>query len=151
VIAGRIMANGGRIVWGEVILIGFGVLLGFRFGGIDGAIAAFVLVAAFGLTLCWPMAFIGVTAKSPEAVNTWGFMIILPLTFASSTFVDPKTMPGWLEAFVNVNPITSVVDATRWLMLGGPVAGAVVGSVIWMIVITAVFAPLAIARYRRRV
>jgi ABC transporter DrrB family efflux protein len=152
VIAGRILADGVRIVWGEVILIGFGVLLGFRFGGgIDGAIAAFVLVAAFGLTLCWPMAFIGVTAKSPEAVNTWGFMIILPLTFASSTFVDPETMPGWLEAFVNVNPITSVVDATRGLMLGGQIADSVAESVIWMAVITAVFAPLAIARYRRRV
>ncbi len=153
VIAGRILADGVRIVWGEVILIGFGVLLGFRFGGgLDGAVGAFVLVAAFGLTLCWPMAFIGVTAKSPEAVNTWGFMIILPLTFASSTFVRPETMPGWLEAFVNVNPITSVIDAARGLMLGvGPVAGPVVESVIWMAVITAVFAPLAIARYRRRV
>ena len=60
-------------------------------------------------------------------------------------------MPGWLEAFVNVNPITDVVDATRGLMLGGPVAEPVIRSIIWMIVITAVFAPLAIARYRRRV
>ena len=152
VIGGRILADGVRIVWGELILIGFGVLLGFRFGGgPDGAIAAFVLVAAFGLTLCWPMAFIGVTAKSPEAVNTWGFMIILPLTFASSTFARPETMPGWLEAFVNVNPITDVVDATRGLMLGGPVTEPVIRSIIWMAVITAVFAPLAIARYRRRV
>jgi ABC transporter DrrB family efflux protein len=152
VIAGRILADGVRIVWGEVILIGFGVLLGFRFGGgVDGAVGAFILVAAFGLTLCWPMAFIGVTAKSPEAVNTWGFMIILPLTFASSTFARPETMPGWLEAFANVNPITSVVDATRGLMLGGPVADSVVESASWMAVIMAVFAPLAIARYRRRV
>jgi ABC transporter DrrB family efflux protein len=152
VIGGRILADGVRIVWGEVILIGFGVLLGFRFGGgIEGAIGAFVLVGAFGLTLCWPMAFIGVSAKTPEAVNTWGFMIILPLTFASSTFADPSTMPGWLEAFVNVNPITDVVDATRGLMLGGPVAEPVIRSAVWMAVITAVFAPLAIARYRRRV
>ena len=152
VVGGRILADGVRIVWGELILIGFGVLLGFRFGGgVDGAVGAFVLVAAFGLTLCWPMAFIGVTAKSPEAVNTWGFMIILPLTFASSTFADPSTMPGWLEAFVNVNPITAIVDATRGLMLGGPVAEPVIRSVIWMAAITAVFAPLAISRYRRRV
>jgi ABC-2 type transport system permease protein/oleandomycin transport system permease protein len=128
------------------------VLLGFRFGGgAAGAIGAFLLVAAFGVTMCWPMAFIGITARTPEAVNTWGFMIILPLTFASSVFAPPETMPGWLEAFVNVNPITAVVDATRGLMLGGPVADPVLRSVIWMVVIQTVFAPLAIGRYRRRV
>ncbi|HZA60298.1 MAG TPA: ABC transporter permease [Actinomycetota bacterium] len=152
VIGGRVAADGVRVLWGALILIGFGVILGFRFaGGVDGALGAFLLVAAFGITLCWPMAFIGVTAKSPEAVNTWGFMIILPLTFASSVFVPAETMPGWLEAFVKVNPITAVVDATRGLMLGGPVAGPVVRSLIWLVAIQAVFAPLAIARYRRRI
>jgi ABC transporter DrrB family efflux protein len=152
VIGGRILADGVRVLWGEVILIGFGVLLGFRFGGgFAGAVGAFVLVAAFGLTLCWPMAFIGVTAKTPEAVNTWGFMIILPLTFASSVFADPSSMPGWLRAVVNVNPITHVVNATRGLMLGGPVADPLIRAIVWMIVLVAVFAPLAVSRYRRRV
>lgn len=151
VIAGRVAADAVRIVWGELILVGFGLLLGFRFGGGGaGALGAFVLVVAFRVTLCWPMAFIGITARSPEAVNTWGFMIILPLTFASSVFAPPRTMPGWLQAFVNVNSITQVVDAARGLMLGGPVAGPVIRSVIWLSVITAVFAPLAIVRYRRR-
>jgi ABC-type multidrug transport system permease subunit len=97
------------------------------------------------------MAFIGVTAKTPEAVNTWGFMIILPLTFASSVFADPSSMPGWLQAFVNVNPITHVVNATRGLMLGGPVADPLIRAIVWMIVLVAVFAPLAVSRYRRRV
>jgi ABC-type multidrug transport system permease subunit len=92
-----------------------------------------------------------VTAKTPEAVNTWGFMIILPLTFASSVFARVETMPGWLQAFVKVNPITSVVDAARGLMLGGPVADPVVKSAIWIVVIIAIFAPLAIYRYRRRI
>ncbi|MGH2673955.1 MAG: ABC transporter permease [Actinomycetota bacterium] len=152
VIGGRIAADGVRIAWSVAIMVGFGVLLGFRFeGGALGALGAVALVIAFGLTMCWPMAFIGITAKSPESVNTWGFMIILPLTFASSAFVDPATMPGWLEAFANVNPITSVIDATRGLMLGGPVAGPVITSLIWLAVISAVFATLAIARYRRRV
>jgi ABC-2 type transport system permease protein/oleandomycin transport system permease protein len=153
VIAGRITADAVRIIWGEIILMGFGVLLGFRFGGgFAGFVGAFLLVLAFGVTLCWPMAFIGVTAKTPEAVNTWGFMIILPLTFASSVFAPPSSMPGWLQAFVKVNPITKVVDATRGLMLGGlPVARPVIESILWLIVITAVFAPLAIARYRQRV
>ena len=152
VISGRILADGARIVWSIVIITGFGVLLGFRFGGgVAGALGSLAVVTAFGITMCWPMAFIGITARSTESVNTWGFMIILPLTFASSAFVRPETMPGWLEAFVDVNPVTSVIDAARGLMLGGAVARPVVQSVIWMAVITAVFAPLAIARYRRRV
>jgi ABC transporter DrrB family efflux protein len=152
VIGGRVAADAVRVLWGELILIGFGVLLGFRFGGgAAGAVGAFLLVAVFGVTLCWPMAFIGITAKTPEAVNTWGFMIILPLTFASSAFASPESMPGWLQAFVNVNPVTAVIDATRGLMLGGPVAEPVVQALLWMAAIQLVFAPLAIARYRRRV
>jgi ABC transporter DrrB family efflux protein len=151
VIGGRITADGARIVWSILIITGFGVLLGFRFGGgAAEALGAFVLLIAFGLTMCWPMAFIGITARSPESVNTWGFMIILPLTFASSAFAQVETMPGWLQAFVKVNPVTHVIDATRGLMQNGPVAEPVIDSVIWLTVITAVFAPLAIARYRRR-
>jgi ABC transporter DrrB family efflux protein len=152
VVAGRILADAVRVVWGVLIITGFGVILGFRFhGGVAGAIGALGLASLFGITMCWPMAFIGTTAKSPEAVNTWGFLIILPLTFASSVFAPPSSMPGWLASFVRVNPITKVVDATRGLMLGGPVASPVVQSLVWMAIITAVFAPLAIRQYRRRV
>jgi ABC transporter DrrB family efflux protein len=151
VISGRITADGARIVWSILIITGFGVLLGFRFGGgVAEALGAFVLLIAFGLTMCWPMAFIGITARSPESVNTWGFLIILPLTFASSAFAQVETMPGWLQAFVKVNPVTHVIDATRGLMQSGPVAEPLIDSVIWLVVITGVFAPLAIARYRRR-
>jgi ABC transporter DrrB family efflux protein len=152
VISGRILADGVRIMWSILIITGFAMLLGFRFGGGGaGALGAFLLVTAFGLTLCWPMAFIGVTARSTESVNTWGFMIILPLTFASSAFVKVETMPGWLQAFAKANPVTSAIDAARGLMLGGPVARPVLQAVIWMAVITAVFAPLAIGRYHRRI
>jgi ABC-2 type transport system permease protein/oleandomycin transport system permease protein len=153
VIGGRILADGARIAWSIAIITGFAALLGFRFrGGVDGGIASFVLVTAFGLTMCWPMAFIGITARTTESVNTWGFMIILPLTFASSAFVPTESMPGWLEAFANVNPVTAVIDSARELMLGMDVPGnPVVKAVLWMIAIQAVFAPLAIARYRRRV
>jgi ABC-2 type transport system permease protein/oleandomycin transport system permease protein len=152
VIGGRIMADGVRILWSILIITGFSMILGFRFeGGAAGAVGAVALVAAFGLTMCWPLAFIGITARTTESVNTWGFMIILPLTFASSAFVPTDTMPGWLAAFANVNPVTSVIDAARGLMLGGPVAEPVTKALIWMVVIVAVFAPLAIYRYRRRV
>ena len=152
VIGGRILADGARIVWSILIITGFAMVLGFRFGGgAAGALGALALVTAFGLTMCWPMAFIGITARTTESVNTWGFMIILPLTFASSAFVSVDTMPGWLQPIAEVNPVTAAIDAARGLMLGGPVTEPVTKSVIWMVVIQAVFAPLAIARYRRRV
>lgn len=152
VVGGRILADAVRVLWGVLIIVGFGMLLGFRFhGGFPGAIGGIVLATLFGITVCWPMAFIGVSAKSPEAVNTGGFLLILPLTFASSVFAPPSSMPGWLQSFVKVNPITKVVDATRSLMLGGPVGRSLWQSLLWMAVITAVFAPLAINRYRRRI
>jgi ABC transporter DrrB family efflux protein len=152
VIGGRILADGVRIVWSVLIITGFAVLLGFRFGGgAAGAVGALALVTAFGLAMCWPMAFIGITARTTESVNTWGFMIILPLTFASSAFVPVETMPGWLQPIANANPVTAAIDAARGLMLGGPAARPVIGSLIWLAAIVAVFAPLAIARYRRRV
>ena len=152
VISGRIAADGVRIAWSILIITGFAMVLGFSFGGgAGGALAAFALVLAFGLVMCWPMAFLGITARTPESVNTWAFMIILPLTFASSAYAPVDTMPGWLQAFVKANPVNSVIEAARGLMLGGPVAEPVIESVIWMIAITAVFAPLAILRYRRRI
>jgi ABC-2 type transport system permease protein/oleandomycin transport system permease protein len=152
VIAGRILADGARIVWSALIITGFAMVLGFRFGGgAAGAVGSLVLVTAFGLAMCWPMAFIGITARTTESVNTWGFMIILPLTFASSAFVPVETMPGWLQPIANANPVTAAIDAARGLMLGGPVARPVAESLIWMAAIVVVFAPLAIARYRRRV
>jgi oleandomycin transport system permease protein len=152
VIGGRIAADGVRIAWSILIITGFAMALGFSFGGgASGALGAFALILSFGLVMCWPMAFLGITARTPESVNTWAFMIILPLTFASSAYAPVDTMPGWLQAFVKANPVTSVIDASRGLMLGGPVAEPVIDSVIWMVVITAVFAPLAILRYRRRI
>ncbi|HEU4921188.1 MAG TPA: ABC transporter permease [Actinomycetota bacterium] len=152
VISGRILADGARIAWSIVIITGFSMILGFSFGGgTAGAIGSLVFVLVFGLVMCWPMAFLGITARTPESVNTWGFMLILPLTFASSAFAPPESMPGWLEAFVNANPITAVIDTARGLMLGGAVAEPLLKAVIWMVVIVAVFAPLAIVRYRRRI
>lgn len=152
VVGGRILADGARIVWSVVIITGLSVALGFRFqGGVAGAFGALALVIAFGLTMCWPMAYLGIKARTVESVNTIGFMVILPLTFASSAFAAVETMPGWLQAFVKLNPVTSVIDATRGLMLGGAVREPLIDSVLWMLAIQAVFVPLAVSRYRRRV
>lgn len=151
VIGGRITADSVRILWSIVIIDTFGVILGFRFGGgVSGALGAVLVVLAFGLTMCWPMAYMGIRAKSTESVNTLGFMLILPLTFASSAFAPPESMPSWLSTFAEWNPVTAVIDTTRALMLGGPVGGHLVRAIGWMIVIVAIFAPLAIGRYRKR-
>ena len=146
VISGRIVTA--RIVWSIFIITAFAMVLGFRFtGGTAGAVGAVALVTAFGLTMCWPMAFIGITARTTESVNTWGFMIILP------DLRQLRVRACGHHAGVAAghgNPVTSVIGATRGLMLE-PVAEALVDSLIWMVIIVAVFATLAIGRYRRRV
>jgi oleandomycin transport system permease protein len=152
VVAGRIFADVIVQVWSVAIIVGVGTLMGFRFhGGLIGALGSVALILAFGFTMCWPMAFIGIKAKAPEAVNTLGFMIILPLTFASTVFAPKETMPGWLQGFVGVNPITHVSETMRGLMQGGPVRDHLMWSVVWMVVLIAVFAPLAVRGYKNRI
>jgi ABC-2 type transport system permease protein/oleandomycin transport system permease protein len=152
VISGRILADSVRILWTIIIITTLGMVLGFRFtGGTAGAIGAIALILLFGVVMCWPMAFIGIAARTTESVSTWIFMIILPLTFASSAYARVETMPGWLQAFVKANPVTHVIDAARGLMLGGPVAKPVFYSFLSMGLVLAIFVPLAINRYRRRV
>jgi ABC-type multidrug transport system permease subunit len=114
-------------------------------------VGAIALILLFGVVMCWPMSFIGIAARTTESVSTWIFMIILPLTFASSAYARVETMPGWLQAFVKVNPVTHVIDAARGLMLGGPVVKPVLYSLLSMGLVLAIFVPLAIHRYRRRV
>jgi len=153
VIAGRITADSVRILWSIFIITVFGVLLGFRFGGgVDGAIGAVLVLLAFGLAMCWPMAYVGIRAKSTESVNSIGFMLILPLTFASSAFVPVEDMPTLLREFAEWNPVTAVINTTRGLMLGESIPGGnwAFRAFASMIFIVAIFAPLAIGRYRKR-
>jgi oleandomycin transport system permease protein len=89
-------------------------------------------------------------ARTPGAVQGIMFLLVLPLSFGSNTFVPVGTMPGWLQAFVKVNPITHLVDAVRGLMLGGPVASHVLWTFAWMAGLLVVFVPLAMRGYRRR-
>jgi len=152
VLTGRILADVGTNIVQLVVMFTVGIIVGFRFStSAPEIVAGILLLLLIGYAFSWVFAFIGLTASSPEASNAFGFTILFPVTFVSSAFVPVDTMPGWLQAFVNANPVTSVIDAARGLMLGGPVAEPVIDSVIWMIVIVAVFAPLAILRYRRRI
>jgi ABC transporter DrrB family efflux protein len=151
VVAGRVTADIGRTAWMCLITVAVAVALGFRFhGGVAGAVGAFGLVLALGVAMCWLMAFLGVSLRSAEAVQTAGFLLILPLTFASSVLVPAASMPGWLQAFVKVNPISIFATAMRGLLLGGPVATPVLQAAAWIVGLSVVFGTLTVSRYRRR-
>jgi oleandomycin transport system permease protein len=151
VVAGRVTADIARTAWSSLIIVGVAVVLGFRFhGGVPGALGAAGLVLALGVAMCWVMAFLGVWLRSPESVQATGFMVVMPLTFASSVLVPAASMPGWLQAFVKVNPVTIFADAMRGLMLGGAVAIPVLQAAAWIVGLSLVFGALTVARYRRR-
>jgi ABC-2 type transport system permease protein len=127
-----------------------GVIIGYRpGGGAPGVIAAVALVIAFGLSLSWVWAAVALLVRDPATVSSIGLVVLLPPTFASNIFVQPRTMPGWLQAFVNVNPISHLADATRDLMNGTGGAG-VIWSLIAIVAITLVSAPLALHLYSKQ-
>ena len=149
-LAGRILADTVRIMGSILLLAGVGALLGLRFAAGPGpALGAFLLATGFGIAMAWVAALIGLAAPNPETVNSVGFIWLLPLTFASSAFVPVASMPGWLQAFAEVNPITVNVDALRALVLGGPTATPVLQALAWIAGITVVFWVLAVRQYRR--
>ena len=107
------------------------------------------LLLLFGYAFSWVFALVGMVAATPEAANSVGFIAVFPLTFISSAFVPVASMPEPLKAFAEVNPFTVIVDAIRSLWLGAPAGNYVWGAFAWSVAIIAVFAPLAVARYRR--
>ncbi|HYT27152.1 MAG TPA: ABC transporter permease [Actinomycetota bacterium] len=150
VLAGRILADAVRLVATVVVILAVGMLLGFRFHrGPLAAVAGFALVIAFGMALSWVAAWIGLSVRNPETAQSAGFLWMFPLTFASSVFAPPQTMPGWLQPFVRINPISVAADALRALLLGGPVLAPALKTIAWTIALTVVFAPLAIRQYRQ--
>ncbi|MFG3696330.1 ABC transporter permease [Micromonospora sp. NPDC047620] len=151
-LAGRILADTVKQAWSVSLLVGVGVILGFRLGnGLPGLLGAFALLLAFSLAASWISVLVGVLVNEPEKVQIFGFMVIFPLTFTSNAFVPTETMPGWLQSWVEVNPVTILADALRGLLVGGPVAVPVVQSLFWAAVLAAIFAPLAVRGLKRRV
>jgi oleandomycin transport system permease protein len=151
-LAGRITADLVKQTWSIVLLLGVGMILGFRIGSTPLALlGAVALLLLFALAFSWVSVLVGLLAKDPEKVQIFGFTALFPITFVSNVFVPASTMPSWLQAFVDVNPVTILADATRGLMRGGPVAGPVAGSLLWAAVIVAIFAPLSVWAFKRRV
>jgi oleandomycin transport system permease protein len=151
-LAGRITADLVKQAWSIALLLGVGTALGFRIGTSALAmLGAAGLLLVFALAFSWVSVLIGMVAKDPEKVQLIGFTALFPVTFVSNVFVPSETMPGWLQTFVDVNPVTILADATRGLMVGGPVAGPVAGSLLWAAAFTVVFAPLSVWAFKRRV
>ena len=149
VLAGRTLADTVRHAFMVLLMTGVGLLIGFRpHGGIVRAVLALIVVLTFGLALSWVSATIGLAVHDVEAAQIAGVMWTLPATFTSSAFVPVDSMPGWLQAWADVNPITVTVDAVRNLLLGRSAATDVVQALLWASAILAVFVPLAVRRYR---
>jgi ABC transporter DrrB family efflux protein len=150
VLAGRTLSDVATNLLSICVLLITGVIIGFSFNAsLLEVIAGFGVLLLFGYAFSWVFALVGLLVSSPEAANSAGFIAVFPLTFISSAFVPVQTMPSVLRAFANVNPFTIVVDAMRHLWIGQPAGNYVWGAVVWALVIIAVFAPLAVARYRR--
>jgi ABC transporter DrrB family efflux protein len=151
VVAGRIVADVTRIAWGAVITVAVGLAFGFRphASAIELA-AALGVVLAWGFALSWVMALIGISLRSPESVQMAGFMVVMPLTFASAVFAPAASMPGWLQGFVKANPVTLVTGSVRGLLLGGPVARPAAESAAWLAGLTVLCWLLAVRQYRAR-
>lgn len=151
-LTGAVLSDFARYACVLFFSLGTGYLMGFRVQTNFVAVVAAVAVAiAFALCFCWISVFIGMVARTSGSVQGIMFLIILPLNFGSNTFVPVDTMPGWLQAFVNVNPITHLVSVVRGLMVGGPVATDLAWTFGWMAVLLAVFMPLAVRAYLRKV
>jgi oleandomycin transport system permease protein len=135
-----------------VMYIGFGYLIGFRTGTNPLALLAAVAVSiGFALCFAWISVWVGMKARTSGSVQGIMFLLVLPLSFGSSTFVPVDTMPGWLQAFAKVNPISQLVGVVRGLMVDGPVASHLLWTAVWCVGLLAVFVPLAMRAYRGRV
>ncbi len=150
VLAGRLVADTGRMFITVLVIIGVGYAVGFRFSnGVLPAVAMVLLATVFGLAICCISAFTGLAIGDEESVQAFGLIWVFPLTFISSAFVPIATMPGWLQAFAKNQPVTNVIDTMRAMAIGGPIETNLLKSIAWLAVIFAVFVPLAIRAYRR--
>lgn len=150
VLLGRLVADGVRMLVTIVVIVGVGYAVGFRFhDGAGPAVAMVALAEAFGLAMCCVSAYIGLSLRNEESVQAFGLIWLFPLTFVSSAFVPPASMPGWLQAFAVNQPVSHVINALRSLALGTPMRDNLWLSLVWLGGIIAVFVPLAVRAYKR--
>lgn len=149
VLAGRVAADAIRNLFVVGLMIAVGSAIGFRFhAGPVPALAAVALAVATGVAFSWLNALLGLLVRDAESAGLAGLFPVIILVFTSSTLVPVATMPGWLQAFAKINPVTVVVDALRALCLGGPTARPAAEALAWICGLLAATIPAAIARYR---
>ncbi|MEU3752169.1 ABC transporter permease [Streptomyces olivoreticuli] len=151
VLVAKIVVEVGRMLIATAILLGMGFALGLTVStSVLHLLAAVVLSMVFGASLMWIFILLGLTMKTPQAVQGIAMIVLMPLQFGSSIFAPTTNMPGWLEGFTEYNPLSNLADAARHLIKGGPVAHSVWMVLAWSVAITAVTAPLAVSRFRRK-
>lgn len=149
-LVGAVAGDSIRAFSAGAVVVVLGLILGFRpDGGVIGVLAAILLVLVFAFALAWVFTTVGLVMRSPSAVMNTGFMALFPLVFLSNIFVAPETLPAALEAFVDVNPITHLVTATRGLMEGDASGGDVLLVLGEAAALTAIFVPLTSRFYRK--
>ena len=149
-LAGPMVADLVRYLIAAGLTFVTGVIIGYRpDGGALGVIGAILLSIFTGWSMAWIFTWIGTIARSARAVQGMSMLFLFPLTFLSNAFVPVTTLPGWLQAFVKVNPISHMVSATRDLANHGTVTGEVGWTVLACLAVIAVFAPLSVRSYRR--
>jgi ABC transporter DrrB family efflux protein len=157
VLAGRTLSDLIRNTFILGLQLAVGVALGFRWhNGAGGMLAAVGVALAFGYACSWLMAYLGLTIRNTEAIQAAIYMVVFPMTLTSSVFLPTQTMPGWLQAFAEHQPITVVANALRGLTLGQgalpaghTLAGETLLALTWTAAILAIAAPLAVRAYRR--
>jgi daunorubicin/doxorubicin transport system permease protein len=150
-VAGAILGDVARYLIAAGLVTVLGLIMGYRpDGGVPGVLAGIGLLLAFALSLSWAWTALALVLRTPQAVMSTGTVILFPLTLASNVFVQPRTMPGWLQAFVCVNPVSHLVTAERGLLAGHPAAGQIAWVLLAAAALLAVFAPLTGYLYARR-
>jgi ABC transporter DrrB family efflux protein len=150
VLLGRLLSDGLRLVITVLVILAVGYAVGFRFeNGFGPAVGMLVLAVILGLAFCCVSAFVGLSIKDEESVSSFGLIWLFPLTFVSSAFVQVSTMPGWLQAFANNQPVTIMIDEMRALALGGPLTLHLWESAVWLLGIFIVFVTLAVRSYKK--
>jgi ABC-2 type transport system permease protein len=149
-IFGALLGDVFRYSLAATMVVILGVIMGFRpAGGVIGVVLAVALIIIFAISVSWMWIIVGMLVKSPESVMTSSFLLLFPLTMGSNIFVDPRTMPGWLQKAVGMNPVSHLVNASRGLMSGNVAASDIVWVLVASAVITAVFAPIAMRMYHK--
>ena len=148
VLVGMLLADAARYLMASIVVIAVGVMLGFRpDGGPLGVVGAVALLLVFSFSLSWVWTAVGLKMQTPESVMQVSMTILFPLTFASNVFVDPATMPGWVQAFVRVNPISHLAGAARGLMHGTGAGNDIWWALLWSVAFVVVFGPLTMRLY----